>query len=126
MTISEIAVDGTKSVRDLTVAYNATVDELTGDNAMSFQRYAAALADDGTSELPDATYGQIMATCGTEWFFANVAEDGTITLLIYSDEVDDANTDGKFCLYASGTQAIVKNRLGSTQKVTYLYSYYTP
>ena len=126
MAISEIAVDGTKSVRDLTVAYNAAVDELTGNNAASFQRYAAALADDATSELPDATYGQITATCGTEWFIANVAEDGTVTLLIYSDEVDDANTDAKFCIYASGTQAIVKNRLGSSQKVTYNYLYYTP
>ena len=126
MALDEVALDGTESVRDLTVAYNAAVDELTGNNAASFQRYAAALADDATSELPTATYGLIVATCGTEWFIANVAEDGTVTLLIYSDEVDDANTDGKFCLYASGTQAIVKNRLGSSQKVVYSYTYYTP
>ena len=126
MTIAEVLLDGTESVRDLSEAYNDTVDELTGDNAMSFQRYAAALADDATSSLPTATYGQIMATCGTEWLFANVAEDGTITLLIYSDEVVVANTDGKFCIYDNGTQAIVKNRLGSSQKVVYTYLYYTP
>ena len=126
MAIEEVALDGTETVRDLSEAYNATVVALTNDGAMSIQRYAAALADDATSSLPDASYGHIFATCGTEWFLANVAEDGTVTLLIYSDEVVAANTDGKFCIYDNGTQAIVKNRLGSSQKVVYNYLYYTP
>jgi len=52
------------------------------------------------------------------WFFFN--KDGEVTLAVNSGNVDDADTDGKFCIYDDGDNVALKNRLGSSRKLRYI------
>jgi len=52
------------------------------------------------------------------WFFFN--KDGEVTLAVNSGNVDDADTDGYFCIYDDGDNVSLKNRLGSSRKLRYI------
>lgn len=82
-----------------------------------------ALADDENVSLPDATSGIIMVSCNAEAFTALVQNNGTVTLLSNTTNVDDADTDTKLCIYDSTNQAIIKNRLGVTGEIRIMYWY---
>jgi hypothetical protein len=71
------------------------------------------LADDGTFNVPDATSGWGQVKGGGEYLEFRWAADGTVTLLT-DCSANTANTDSDtdLCAYDSGTQVIIKNRLG--------------
>jgi len=80
------------------------------------------LDDDETYNLPCGVNGfgfiQIADNEEYAWFFFN--KDGEVTLAVNSANVDDADTDGKFCIYDGGDYVVLKNRLGSTRKIRYM------
>jgi len=83
---------------------------------------ALTLDDDETYNLPRDVngFGFIQVADNEEyaWFFFN--KDGEVTLAANSANVDNADTDGKFCIYDGGDYVVLKNRLGSTRKIRYM------
>ena len=83
---------------------------------------ALTLDDDETYNLPRDVngFGFIQVADNEEyaWFFFN--KDGEVTLAVNSGNVDDADIDGKFCIYDGGDYVVLKNRLGSTRKIRYM------
>lgn len=122
----------TETQRAAWTKYNAVITDLTtagiidSSGTLTTYQQAKALADEGTISLPDASFGFLILSFDTDYLIANIAADGTVTMLIYKGEVAIANTDGQFCVYDSGTQAIVKNRTGASVNVALLYIYFTP
>ena len=110
--------------------YNAVITALAAANIidssgnLTIFTSAESLADDGTIELPDASYGLLIAMWGTDWLVANIAGGGTVTRMIDKGLTAYANTDGYFCVYDSGTQAIVKNRTGASINVALIYIHF--
>lgn len=81
------------------------------------------LADDGTIDLPAlAGYVEIWVNDGTtdEFISGRVYSDGSITLLPnVNGSVAGTDSDTNLCLYDGGTNAVIKNRLGSQLKICY-------
>ena len=82
-----------------------------------------SLADDGTVSLPDATSGMVVVTCNGEALTALIQADGTVTLLSNTANCANTDSDTDLCVYDSGTQAIVKNRLGAAGEIRIIYFY---
>ena len=82
-----------------------------------------SLADDGIVSLPNATSGMCFITCNAEAIMAIVLNTGQTDLV--SNTVNTANTDSdtNLCIYDGGTNAIVKNRLGTTGEIRIFYYY---
>jgi hypothetical protein len=83
-----------------------------------------SLVDEATYDLPDATSGIGLIKLGTEYTQISWEADGSIMLLISSDNVINSDTDGYLCVFDNGTTVRIKNRLGSTKdllvNVTYI------
>lgn len=73
------------------------------------------MVDDGTITMPANTtgYGDIVVNDGSTYVTFTWKVDGTVTLITNTADVDDADTDTKFCIYDSGTSIVIKNRLGA-------------
>lgn len=112
--------------------YNAMVTALTDVNIidssgnLTIFTSAEAVADDGTISLPDASYGLLIAMWGTDWLVTNIAGGGTVTRMLDKGSTAYTDSDGYFCVYDNGTQAIVKNRTGASVNVALIYIYFTP
>ena len=122
----------TETQRAAWTKYNAMVTALTDVNIIDSSgnltvfTSTEALADDGTISLPNASYGFLLAMWGTDWMVANVVAAGTVTRMLDKGSTAYTDSDGYFCLYDSGTQAIVKNRTGASVNVALIYIYFTP
>lgn len=79
------------------------------------------VADDATVSLPDATSGFALISDNAEFGLFLVQNNGTVSMIANSTNVDDANTDGDLCLYDGGTGAVFKNRLGVAGEVRIFY-----
>ena len=82
------------------------------------------LADDDSFLLPDATKGMIFFVVGDNehWGTFSWATTGVVTEWTKSGAgIDDADTDGKFCIYDTGTQVALKNRLNSAKDLLAIY-----
>jgi len=112
--------------------YNTMVTALTDVNIidssgnLTIFTSAEAVADDGTISLPDASYGLLIAMWGTDWLVTNIAGGGTVTRMLDKGSTAYTDSDGYFCVYDNGTQAIVKNRTGASVNVALIYIYFTP
>lgn len=83
-----------------------------------------AIADDASINLPDATDGFLIATCGTEGGNAIISADGTVTLTAgITTNMVAADTDAKFAVFDGGTYATVRNRLGAACVMRVVYYY---
>lgn len=82
-----------------------------------------ALADDAEFDLPDAVEGFALVTDGTEFLIGHVGTDGAVVALVTSTNAAATDSDTDLCLYDNGTNASVKNRLGSEKTVTCLFFY---
>lgn len=81
-----------------------------------------SLADDGTINLPDATSGLVMVSCNGEAGIWLIQSNGTVTGLTGSANTASTDIDTKLCVYnGGGTQAIVKNRLGTAGEIRIFY-----
>jgi hypothetical protein len=85
------------------------------------------LEDDESFTLPDATAGICELLVGDSEEYAYFAWDssGVVDLLANSANVVTIDDDGKFCVFDSGTQVTVRNRLGATKNVMIAEMNYT-
>lgn len=82
-----------------------------------------ALADDGIVNLPTTTDGWVHVSCNAEAGYWSIQSDGTVTKIAGTVNTAATDSDTNLCVYQSGTQAIVKNRLGASGKIRIEYHY---
>lgn len=94
----------------------------TGDTkAFTYQN--DSIADDGSVNLPDSTSGMAFVSCNAEAGYWLVQNDGTCTKISGTTNTADTNTDTNLCVYDTGTQARVVNRLGVVGEIRVIYYY---
>lgn len=81
------------------------------------------LADDGVVILPTAGYGILFVTMNAEVAVFGIQSDGTVVLLVGSTNTAATDSDTDLCAFKSTAASHVKNRLGSTAKITITYFY---
>ena len=83
------------------------------------------LADDEYFDLPSASYGTGFILIGDVDQYVRFVWNsvGQVTLIENTSLVDDANTDGYFCLYDTGDTTRISNRLGYAVRIVFEYSY---
>jgi hypothetical protein len=79
--------------------------------------------DDGTITLPTGVNGLLKVLTGVETIACTVGTDGAISNFVGSTNTASTDSDGNLCVYDGGTGAVIKNRLGSTKTVIYVYEY---
>ncbi len=84
---------------------------------------AVTLADDATFNLPDISAGHGIVTAhnstgGGESMYFAVNVDGAVTKIAGSTNTAATDSDTDLCVFDGGTFATVKNRLGSSRRVT--------
>lgn len=111
---------------NFTVNYdNLLLNPYLGGYIGIWTRQNDSIADDGTLDLPDATAGMIFVSCNAEGGGWNIQSDGTVSKLFGSANTADTDSDTDLCVYNSaGTQATIKNRLGTTGEIRVFYFYY--
>jgi hypothetical protein len=82
-----------------------------------------SFADDATTALPDATAGWVDVSCNGEAGRWVIESDGTVTKVVGTANTAASDSDTDLCVYQSGTQAIVKNRLGLSGELRAVYFY---
>ena len=85
-----------------------------------------SVADEGEIALPTgvAGFGQAMAGDNDEWIQVIFTSAGVVTKIAGSTNGVAADTDAKFCVYDSGSGISVKNRLGATKMIRFVF-YFT-
>jgi hypothetical protein len=84
------------------------------------------LVGDGTITLATGVAGYLYVWENTENGLFFVTSAGVVTLIDGTPNMDSADTDGKLCVYQSGTGAVIKNRLvdsPATSKIRWRYLY---
>jgi hypothetical protein len=82
-----------------------------------------SLADDGTVDLPDATSGFVIVSCGAESAVAVVEADGSVADVSSTTNVAYTDSDTDLCLFDDGTNVTLKNRLGEAKEIRITYFY---
>lgn len=88
-----------------------------------FTHQSDSIADDDTVNLFDATAGWVDVSCNGEAGRWVVQSDGTVTKVCGTANTAATDSDTDLCVYQSGTQAIVKNRLGAVGEIRIIYFY---
>lgn len=99
----------------------------TGSN-VSEHIIPVELADDAEFSLPDATagYGHAIVGDGEEDVYFIWTSAAAVILRSNSANVANTDSDTDFCVYPSGTQIFIKNRLGASKKILFDYHFWTP
>lgn len=106
------------SASGLSTSYPHTTNGLTRVSS------SQTLADDGTITLTSGVGGYLQVWTDTVWMTVHVSNTGTISEAgNNSIDSDIADTDTKLCVYDGGTGAVIKNRLGSSQTIRYVFTY---
>jgi len=120
---------GNENVTEIktTASYTST-DSVTTIGLMPNCRKLATLADDATWTFFSGVcgIGTILTNDGATFAQFRFTSAGAVTLIQNTSDVDNADTDAKLCIYDGGTAIVIKNRLGSTQKLSIDINYYTP
>ena len=82
-----------------------------------------ALADDASFDLPDKVVGVGIAWTGAEHVLFTVDAAGAVTGVATSAAGVTTDTDLNLCVFDNGTNARVRNRLGSTKTVSCILFY---
>ena len=90
-----------------------------------------SVLDDGVIALPvgSAGWGVVVVADNSHYIPFRWKSDGTVVLGLWeseADDVDDADTDTKFCIYNNAGTVTIKNRLGSVKLVTHATHRFTP
>ena len=119
LTAGTIASDGGVS------GTTATFTGLLTRNGLRTIALKTTVADEGTYSLPDASNisGRVWVDGDNEYADFLVQSDGTVILIASNGDVLNTDTDGSLCIYDSGTQAIIKNRLGASKDLNIIYDY---
>lgn len=94
-----------------------------GKGGLIKQIAGTSVADDGTITLATGVYGLLDVWVSGEYMRVYVGSDGAVTSIYGSANTAVTDSDTDLCVYDGGTGAIIKNRLGSTKTVKYIYSY---
>ena len=84
-----------------------------------------SVADDTGIALPTgvAGFGQVMAGDNDEWIQVRFTSAGVVTSISASTNGVATDTDAKLCVYDAGSGIAVKNRLGSTKTIRFIFYY---
>jgi len=105
--------------------------EITGDtvviNGLTKNFGSISLIDEADIVLPTGKSGfgfvQFETAAAFEYAQFVFTANGAVTLLQNSTNIDDADTDGKFCIFDNGTNVTISNRLAEAVTVRYEISY---
>ena len=106
--------DGTRSITG-TYTQNALIKAASSE----------AVADDAEITIATGVAGWGFAQIGDNEEYAHFTftTAGVVTLLIWSSNTVNTDTDTKFCIYDAGSGIAIKNRLGSSKTVRYAVHY---
>lgn len=99
---------------------------LTNQATMITLKVCVSVLDDGTISLPATPNGGLLKVwTEAEYMEVHIRADGSIEYIRKTANCDTSDTDAKLCVYDGGSNAIIKNRLGSTKIVSYILEYGT-
>jgi hypothetical protein len=101
--------------------HNLRTGKIT-NNEMTIYQAKVSVADDGTITLVAGANGMLEVWTDAEYMKVYVAADATITSIYGSANTAITDSDTDLCVYDSGTSAIIKNRLGGTKNVGYVFN----
>ena len=114
--------DGTNSSVIRQTIYNDGIFEYNG---LKENKSSETVADEGTITLAVTVAGMLEVWVDAEYMKVNVQADGTVTSVYGSSNTATTDTDANLCVYDGGTGAVIKNRLGASKVVRYIYNYST-
>lgn len=81
--------------------------------------YEGSVADDGSVDLPNGLSGFAFVNFdeGAERAICIITDAGVVTFIDNSANVENIDTDGKYCIFDNGTKATVRNRIGSAKNI---------
>lgn len=92
-------------------------------NSLITKKSSETVLDDGTITLPTGVSGFLDVWEDTEYARCKIGTDGSVALIYNSANVTNADSDTYLCIYDGGSGAIIKNRLGSSKTIRYVYVY---
>lgn len=88
-----------------------------------FTHQDSSIADDDYVDLPDATSGILVVSCNAECGQWVVQATGVVAKVAGSTNTSDTDSDGSISVFDNGTNARVRNRLGTAGKILIFYIY---
>ena len=81
------------------------------------------VVDDGTVNLPENIFGNLWVSDGVDSGEFEITTNGTVTtvtIVRYSENCINTDSEGYLCVYPSGSNnAVIKNRKGSSKIIKY-------
>ena len=115
--------DGTNSSVIRQTIYNDGIFEYNG---LKEAKSSETVADEGTITLAVTVAGNLKVwTDGGNYLEVYVDTDGTVTQLVANGSTATTDSDTNLCVYDGGTGAVIKNRLGASKVVRYIFNYST-
>jgi len=115
--------DGTNSSVVRQTIYNDGIFEYNG---LKEAKSSETVADEGTITLAVTVAGNLKVwTDGGNYLEVYVDTDGTVTQLVANGSTATTDSDTNLCVYDGGTGAVIKNRLGASKVVRYIFNYST-
>jgi len=95
-------------------------DDTSLELSLSELKYSDELTNGSYIDLISGTsgIGEVLVGDSEEYAYFVWASDGTVSLIDYSSNVVDTDTNTKFCIFDNGDNVRVRNRLGSTKDVS--------
>ncbi len=126
---SSVVIDGSGKLgwRITTPSKTMSIHEVDSSivvNGVSYHTCIISLGDDATYTPTDSVSGRGRITVDSLGVASKMAyadfifsKDGTVTLINNTSSIDDADTDGYFCIYKGTMGIVIKNRLGYSRSV---------
>lgn len=100
---------------------------VTSDSGLIWKDYCEEVVDDGSITLPVSTsggWGFAQAGDGEEYVLFSYTSAAAVNVLAASTNGVNTDTDDKFCVFDSGTQVKIRNRLAATKRIIAKIYYY--
>ncbi|NUM33090.1 MAG: hypothetical protein HUU50_00960 [Candidatus Brocadiae bacterium] len=100
-------------------------DQYSKFGGLNKRNSSQSLADDAEISIVTETvgFGFVQAGDNEEYALFSWASNGTVTLIQNSTNVVASDTDGKLCIYDTGSGIAIKNRLGSQKTIRFQLNY---
>jgi len=120
-----VNVTGDTITGNLTIEGDLKVSSSVIQGNLTTKKSSESVVDDGTITLPNATsgWGEVFVGDNEERARFSWTTAGVVTLMENTANVIATDTDTNFCIFQSGTQVVLRNRLGSTKVVKHLVNY---
>ena len=100
-----------------------TSDNLFEQSGLNRTASSESVADDGTITLETGVAGILTVWTEAEYMQVYVDTAGVVSSIVGSINTAITDSDTDLCVYDGGTGAVIKNRLGATKTVRYIYNY---